>query len=91
MHKWNSGTYDEVAIYHDDSVACSGETCQNCQGDDWTINLEKTKFTVSEDGNEFEARCTFSRPFSSASMREIAFDESLEWMAGYNIYKSKTA
>ena len=91
VHKWNSGTYDEVAIYHDDSVACSGDKCINCQGDDWTIDLEKTKFIVSEDGNEFEARCTFSRPFSKGSMREIAFDESLDWMGGYNIYKSETA
>jgi len=94
VYKWNSGTYDEVAMYHDDSKACDPDTqtCpQNCQGDDWEIDLTKTRFTVSEDGSDFEARCTFKRSFAAGAMREITYDEILEWMAGYNIYKSEDA
>ena len=67
VHKWNSGTFDETAIYHDDSVQCNfeTETCpRNCEGNDWTIDLENTKFIVSESGDSFEARCTMKRSFS---------------------------
>ena len=89
VHKWNSGTFDETAIYHDESEDCllsSGNCPRNCEGSDWVIDLENTKFTVSEDGNKFEARCTMKRSFNKGSMREINYDESLKWMAGYNMY-----
>lgn len=94
VHKWNSGTYDEVAMYHDESIVCDPDTTtcpQNCQGNDWTIDLEKTSLTISEDGDSFEARCTFKRSFAEGAMREMPFDEKLNWMAGYNIYKTDQA
>ena len=55
----------------------------------WTIDLENTKFIESEDGEDFEARCTFKRSFAKGEMREITYNEDMHWMAGYNIYHSK--
>ena len=36
-------------------------------------------------------KCTFKRSFQKGAMREIKFDEEIQWMAGYNIYNSKTS
>ena len=55
----------------------------------WKIDLENTKFTESDDGKDFEARCTFKRNFAKGEMREITYNEDMHWMAGYNIYHSK--
>jgi len=52
--------------------------------------MEKTKFIESEDGNSFEARCTFKRSFAAGAMREITFGEDLQWMGGFNIYRKPT-
>ena len=38
--------------------------------------------------------CTFKRNFAAgeiSGIREILWDDEIEWMAGYNIYKSKTS
>lgn len=95
VYKWNSGTWDEVAMYHNENPPCDPSIegdCKDCEGKDWQIDLEKTGFVVSEDGKKFEAKCTFKRRFSAYdAMREIKFDDTFHWMAGYNIYKSKTA
>ena len=53
--------------------------------------MEKTKISVSEDGRDFEVRCTFKRSFAKGAMREIAFDEQINWIAGYNIYHTDTS
>ena len=75
VYKWNSGTYDEVAMYHDDSQQCAvGAECPNCQGSDWEVDLTKTRFEVNWDGDTntyFEARCTFKRPFKGKNMQNI--------------------
>ena len=67
VHKWNAGTYEDVAVYHNDAVACDPDTesCpRNCEGDDWSVDLDNTKFTVSEDGESFVAQCTIKRSFA---------------------------
>ena len=56
-------------------------------GSDWVIDLEKTKIEESEDGTKIEAKCAFKRSFAKGGMREIEFDETLKWMAGFNVYK----
>lgn len=40
VYKWLSGTYDQVGYY----------TTKACDGDDWSLDLEKTSITESEDG-----------------------------------------
>ncbi len=61
-----------------------------CDGSDWEVDLEKTFFNEDvEYGDSIEAKCTFKRSFAAGNMREITFDESIDWMAGYNIYNNK--
>ena len=37
VYKWNSGTWDEVAMYHNENPPCDplNETCKDCEGQDW--------------------------------------------------------
>jgi hypothetical protein len=79
IFKWVSGTYQQSGKYRDSA----------CKGDDWTVDLENTYFKEDELGESFEAKCTFKRSFAAGAMRAIEFDESIDWMAGYNIYNNK--
>ena len=77
VYKWLSGTYEETGVYRDGA----------CDGSDWTIDLDKTSIKESEDGGEVVATCTFKRSFAKGAMREIPFDEEINWATGYSIYR----
>ena len=81
VYKWLSGLYKETGAYR--SGACTGS--------DWSVDYDKTSIEVSEDGKEVKARCTFKRSFASGAMREIKFDEDIDWTSGYSIYRNKQA
>ena len=64
----------------------------NCNGTGWQIDFDKTRITYSEDEQKFKAECTFRRPYTGADgLRDIDESETIDWMAGYNIYHSETS
>ena len=81
VYKWMSGYFIETGKYRDGA----------CEGSDWEIDREQTYFKEAEDGSSFEAKCTFKRSFAGSALRKIEFDESIDWMAGYNIYNNQAS
>ena len=80
VYKWNSGLFSDVGDYG---------SAATCAGSDWSIVPEHTMIKEGDDGQFVEARCTFKRSFAAGGMREITYNEKIDWMAGYNIYNKK--
>ena len=89
VYKWMSGTYKETGDYT--PVNVKTKTAGPCSGSDWTVDLSRSGIKVNEENDNYgvEVRCTFKRSFAKGSMREIKFDENIQWMAGYNMYYHK--
>ena len=84
VYKWMYGGYSETANY----IETPTNAADICKGDDWTIDFDRTQIIENEDGSDVEVRCTFKRPFAAGAMREIPYNDDIDWMAGYNIYNN---